>query len=140
VASGPYDARVSPDGLKVAYWFTGRRRFCLPIDPSCSVRETDTAAYAFTDRVTDPLELGVVRELGKPAARKPPRAFRSLRVARRGDAAPPRPAGREGEARAGAVRPPRAAAAPDRPRAGEGDHDRLPPRQPARLTPTVRSA
>ena len=28
---GPYDARVSPDGLKVAYWFTGRRRFCLPI-------------------------------------------------------------------------------------------------------------
>ena len=26
VAKGPYDARVSPDGLKVAYWFTGRRR------------------------------------------------------------------------------------------------------------------
>ena len=27
---GPYDARVSPDGLQVAYWFTGRRR--LPAD------------------------------------------------------------------------------------------------------------
>jgi hypothetical protein len=26
VGGGPYDARVSPDGLKVAYWFTGRRR------------------------------------------------------------------------------------------------------------------
>jgi len=25
VARGPWDARVSPDGLKAAYWFTGRR-------------------------------------------------------------------------------------------------------------------
>jgi hypothetical protein len=67
VAKGPYDARVSPDGLKIAYWFTGRRRFCLPIDPSCAVRDTDTAAYAYAGRVTDPLELGAVRERRQPS-------------------------------------------------------------------------
>jgi hypothetical protein len=67
VASGPYDARVSPDGLKVAYWFTGRRRFCLPPQPACSLQDSDVSAYAFANRVTDPLELGVVRERRQPS-------------------------------------------------------------------------
>jgi hypothetical protein len=67
VASGPYDARVSPDGLKVAYWFTGRRRFCLPPQPACSLQDTDVSAYAIANRVTDPLELGVVRERRQPS-------------------------------------------------------------------------
>ncbi len=67
VGGGPYDARVSPDGLTVAYWFTGRRRFCLPTDPGCSFQDSDVAAYAHADRVTDPLELGVVRERRQPS-------------------------------------------------------------------------
>jgi hypothetical protein len=67
VASGPSDARVSPDGLRIAYWFTGRRRFCLPTAPSCSFQDSDVSAYAFADRVTDPLELGAVRERRQPS-------------------------------------------------------------------------
>ena len=59
VGSGPFDARVSPDGLKIAYWFTGRRRFCLPPQAGCS-QDTDVSAYAFATRVTDPLELAVM--------------------------------------------------------------------------------
>lgn len=61
VASGPLDARVSRDGVRIAYWFTGRRRFCLPLDSSCSVQDSDVTAYAYAGRVTDPLELGTVR-------------------------------------------------------------------------------
>ena len=45
VSGGPYDARVAPDGLRVAYWFTGHRRFCLPLEPGCSVQDTDVTAY-----------------------------------------------------------------------------------------------
>jgi WD40-like Beta Propeller Repeat len=67
VASGPYDARVSPDGLKIAYWFSGRRRLCLPIEPSCSLQDSEVAAYAHAGRVTDPLELGAVRERREPS-------------------------------------------------------------------------
>jgi hypothetical protein len=67
VARGPFDPRVSPDGLRIAYWFTGRRRFCLPIDPSCSVQDSDVTAYAHADRVTDPLELGAVRAYREPS-------------------------------------------------------------------------
>jgi hypothetical protein len=67
VAGGPYGARVSPDGVKVAYWFTGRRRFCLPIEPGCSLQDSDVTAYAYADRVTDPLELGVVRDRREPS-------------------------------------------------------------------------
>jgi len=67
VAKGPYDARVSPDGLRVAYWFTGRRTFCLPIEPTCTVDDRDVAAYAYATRVTDPLELGAVRERRQPS-------------------------------------------------------------------------
>ena len=67
VARGPFDARVSPDGLRIAYWFTGRRRFCLPLDPSCSVQDSDVTAYAHADRVTDPLELGAVRDYREPS-------------------------------------------------------------------------
>ena len=36
---GPYDARVVADGLAVAYWFTGHRRFCLPLEPGCSSQD-----------------------------------------------------------------------------------------------------
>ena len=67
VARGPFDARVSPDGARIAYWFTGRRRFCLPIDPRCSVQDSDVTAYAYADRVTDPLELGAVRDYREPS-------------------------------------------------------------------------
>ena len=67
VSGGPYDARVSPDGLKIAYWFTGRRQLCLPIEPSCSLQDTDVSAYAFTGRATDPLELGGVRGRRHPS-------------------------------------------------------------------------
>jgi hypothetical protein len=67
VAGGPYDARVSPDGLKIAYWFSGRRRACLPLDPSCSFEDRELAAYAYADRTTDPLELGAVRERRDPS-------------------------------------------------------------------------
>jgi len=67
VASGPYDARASPDGLKIAYWFSGRRRLCLPIEPSCSLEDSVVAAYAHAGRVTDPLELGTVRGRRDPS-------------------------------------------------------------------------
>jgi hypothetical protein len=67
VSGGPYDARVAPDGLRVAYWFTGHRRFCLPLEPGCSVQDTDVTAYGYASRVTDPLELGVVRERRQPS-------------------------------------------------------------------------
>ena len=67
VSGGPYDARVAPDGLRVAYWFTGHRRFCLPIEPGCSVQDTDVTAYGYASRVTDPLELGVVRDRRQPS-------------------------------------------------------------------------
>ena len=67
VGGGPYDARVSPDGLKIAYWFSGRRRVCLPIEPSCSFEDRELAAYAYSDRATDPLELGAVRERRDPS-------------------------------------------------------------------------
>ena len=67
VASGPFDARVSPDGLKIAYWFSGRRRLCLPIEPGCSLQDSEVAAYAYAGRVTDPLELGAVRERREPS-------------------------------------------------------------------------
>ena len=67
VAGGPYDPRVSPDGLKIAYWFTGRRRACLPLDPSCSFEDREVAAYAYADRTTDPLELGAVRDRRDPS-------------------------------------------------------------------------
>ena len=67
VGGGPYDARVSPDGTRVAYWFTGRRRFCLPTEPGCSLRDSDVTAFAYADRVTDPLELGVVRDRREPS-------------------------------------------------------------------------
>jgi len=67
VAGGPYDPRVSPDGLKIAYWFTGRRRACLPIDPNCSFEDREVAAYAYADRTTDPLELGAVRDRRDPS-------------------------------------------------------------------------
>ena len=67
VAGGPYDPRVSPDGLKIAYWFTGRRRACLPLDPNCSFEDREVAAYAYADRTTDPLELGAVRDRRDPS-------------------------------------------------------------------------
>jgi hypothetical protein len=67
VASGPHDARVSPDGGKVAYWFTGRRRFCLPLEPTCPVTDSEFAAYAYVDRVTDPLELGPLSGRRQPS-------------------------------------------------------------------------
>ena len=67
VASGPHDARVSPDGSKVAYWFTGRRRFCLPVEPTCPVQDSDFAAYAYAGRVTDPLELGPLSGRRQPS-------------------------------------------------------------------------
>jgi len=67
VAKGPFDPRVSPDGLRIAYWFVGRRGFCLPIQPSCSVQDTDVTAYANAGRVTDPLELGAVRNYRQPS-------------------------------------------------------------------------
>ena len=67
VAGGPSDARVSPDGLRIAYWFTGRRRFCLPVETACSLNDSDVTAYAHAGRVTDPLELGVVRDYREPS-------------------------------------------------------------------------
>jgi hypothetical protein len=67
VSRGPFDARVSPDGLRIAYWFTGRRRFCLPLEPGCSLQDSDVTAYAYADRVTDPLELGSVRDYREPS-------------------------------------------------------------------------
>ena len=67
VSRGPFDPRVSPDGLKIAYWFTGRRRACLPTEPSCSLSDSDVTAYAYADRVTDPLELGTVRDYREPS-------------------------------------------------------------------------
>ena len=80
VARGPYDARVAPDGMRIAYWFVGRRTFCLPLEPSCSVDDTEVAAYAYATRVTDPLELGALRGRRQPSwygvwprARVPPR-------------------------------------------------------------------
>ena len=67
VARGPYDARVAPDGMRIAYWFVGRRTFCLPLEPSCSVDDTEVAAYAYATRVTDPLELGALRGRRQPS-------------------------------------------------------------------------
>ena len=67
VARGPFDARVSPDGIRIAYWFTGRRRFCLPLQPGCSVQDSEITAYAYAERVTDPLELGSVRDYREPS-------------------------------------------------------------------------
>ena len=67
VARGPYDARVAPDGLRIAYWFIGRRAFCLPLEPSCSVDDTEVAAYAYATRMTDPLELGALRGRRQPS-------------------------------------------------------------------------
>jgi hypothetical protein len=67
VASGPHDPRVSPDGSKVAYWFTGRRRFCLPVEPTCPVEHRDFAAYGYAGRTTDPLELGPVSGRRQPS-------------------------------------------------------------------------
>jgi len=67
VASGPHDARVSPDGAKVAYWFTGRRTVCPPIEPTCPLQDTDFAAYAYTGRATDPLELGPLSGRRQPS-------------------------------------------------------------------------
>jgi hypothetical protein len=67
VASGPFDARVSPDGVRIAYWFSGRRRLCLPTDASCSLQDSDVTAYAYAGRVTDPLELGAVRGYREPS-------------------------------------------------------------------------
>jgi hypothetical protein len=58
---------VSPDGSKIAYWFTGRRRFCLPLEPSCPVEDSDFAAYAYVDRATDPLELGPLSGRRQPS-------------------------------------------------------------------------
>ena len=84
VASGPFDPRVSPDGLRIAYWFVGRRGFCLPIQPSCSVQDTDVTAYANAGRVTDPLELGAVRNYRQPSWLGTARACSPVRPDRRG--------------------------------------------------------
>src|SRR4051794_9816091 len=67
VDGGPFDARVSPDGLRIAYWFSGRRRLCLPTQPGCSLHDSDVSAYSYAGRVTDPLELGVVRDYREPS-------------------------------------------------------------------------
>ncbi len=86
VARGPFDPRVSPDGKRIAYWFTGRRRFCLPIEPSCSLQDTDVSAYADVGRVTDPLELGAVRDARKGTLRlRVPLNRRARRVLARRD-------------------------------------------------------
>ena len=68
VSGGPYDARVAPDGLRIAYWFTGPAAL-LPADSSRVARSrTPTSPPTRTpDRVTDPLELGVVRERRQPS-------------------------------------------------------------------------
>jgi hypothetical protein len=67
VDGGPFDPRVSPDGLRIAYWFSGRRRLCLPTQPGCSLQDSDVSAYSYAGRVTDPLELGVVRDYREPS-------------------------------------------------------------------------
>ena len=67
VGGGPYDARVSPDGLKIAYWFTGPAALLPAAEPGCSLQDTDVTAYAYASRVTDPLELGVVRDRRQPS-------------------------------------------------------------------------
>ena len=67
VARGPFDPRVSPDGLRIAYWFSGRRRLCLPTQPGCTLRDTEFAAYSYAGRATDPLELGVVADYREPS-------------------------------------------------------------------------
>src|SRR4051794_8049250 len=67
VDGGPFDPRVSPDGLRIAYWFSGRRRLCLPTEPGCSLQDSDVSAYSYAGRVTDPLELGVVRDYREPS-------------------------------------------------------------------------
>ena len=85
VARGPFDPRVSPDGVRIAYWFTGRRGLCLPTQPSCSLQDTDVSAYAYAGRVTDPLELGAVRDHREPSWLGPGRA---LLFARHGHGGP----------------------------------------------------
>ena len=49
--------------------------FCLPIEPGCSVQDTDVTAYAYAGRVTDPLELGAVRDRRQPSWYGPGRAL-----------------------------------------------------------------
>jgi hypothetical protein len=148
-----YDARVAPDGLRVAYWFTRHRRFCLPLEPGCSVQDTDVTAYGYAGRVTDPLELGVVRERRQPSwygagralvFRHDPGTGETVSVNRVGGGEADDQGWfsyddgtslEQGQLDHGGTR-----LAADRARAGEGDDDRPAPRQLARLTPPVRPA
>src|SRR4051794_33885443 len=67
VDAGPFDARVSPDGGRIAYWFTGRQRLCPLTEPGCFLRSSPVVAYAVAGRVTDPLELGVAHDRREPS-------------------------------------------------------------------------
>lgn len=67
VAAGPGDARVSPDGKKVAYWFGSLTQRCSPVTGICEERLQDNVAYTKVDRFTDPQDYGLIRDYREPS-------------------------------------------------------------------------
>ncbi len=63
--SGPFDPVISPDGTKIAYWWSYRYFHCDTSVCDYQLRFQSTTSYA--DRFTDPTELGEVRDYTAPS-------------------------------------------------------------------------
>ncbi len=64
---GPYDARVSPDGTRVAYWF-GQYTQYLSSSCSCWLWHVESySAWSYSDHFTDPSEVGYAIGSQKPS-------------------------------------------------------------------------
>lgn len=66
---GPYDARLSPDGKRFAYWFYVQSSYHVPYDPEHRVvldTGSDTT-WTWADRFTDPTtESGIQKLMTQP--------------------------------------------------------------------------
>src|SRR4051794_36823284 len=68
VMAGPAAPKISPDGMRFAYWISARSLTSCPIwDPGCSYQDTDYTIVSHVDRFTAPEELGAVRDYRDPS-------------------------------------------------------------------------
>jgi hypothetical protein len=67
IAAGPDDARVSPNGRRVAYWFGSLAQNCNPVFPVCDQDLRDNVVFTRSNRFTSPTTFGRIRDYREPS-------------------------------------------------------------------------